>query len=1034
MNVEAISEKTNYFKGNQFKSIREEIVLNGKIYLAVSTDFDLYLLDDQNIMMTFNLNEEAIFIEVVIDVNGNGFDELLIMTNSKERDNILLYDTLDQELIYKYASKMRAYNSGEKSNVPIGYYDEYVVVLDYILIDHHFYGIAGYNAFSINLKEQKEVWEYQAENNLWAIEAINDINQDQIVDVVVSLQKKDIIALSGVNGAVIYQKYVSEPVRDERDLERTTSIWNMQYDDETNILYAASENGKVYKMDASTGKVVDKKVVSEVIIDIQYGHYNSHLGQSHFKMYSIELIDDITGDGIKDLIYYQMLRPIYYQKTNHGMNEEIIILIDGATLSILDEKIPLIMDFYGYNYIRGNYKGESVFYILLVDNNQTVLTYQIFSLSERKYLTETISVTTNRNKIDPNSFSIYMLENGDIGVFSNRHLNIQKDNMNTKSIPIIKAQDYLLDGNRLLLMQGINLEGGLHQFEMVDILTDQSLWSVNLEENLNSIQVDYTYDFNGDGIKDVVILNVRGEDNIEKKLPWVMFIDGESGQMTDKIYISLDEADIVNTEFPDFEAYLQHHGYYMGGIISYGSYSDVNDDGNGEYYVTNNLGDLYIIDFINEQITNYYSPNDKIVYQSENHFADIVFTGVKKINDIDNDSLDDFIILKSKSNLTTLYSIKTNDFTFLVEEIANYSNSNILDNYKMGDIDFDGISDLAFTMYNKQQATFHVISSITGLEIVNINCGTEDIFYLSDEDINGDQLKELYQISQDMQRWEGSMRLLDVSDNNINVLFTSSPYRYMYNLSTPAVTFKDNGQFYIALNVRSSEQENAILIYDILSNDLIHELKIGNEKQSDFPYFGSIQVINDGEAIYFYPKTSEYSGFIGERSKSYLYDYNEKQVNFYYPNVAINHLDIVNQQLFIKGSNHQVIKTTFKQYLEFDNLQDNQLINKHINLIFKNKQEGNVYIYVDNELVGITKRNEYALKILEGKHTISISQINDLGIETMDTIHVEVTKNYFFMITVIISTIGLFTAGIILPHRKKSYPLPTGLKGSGDVC
>ncbi len=1027
-----------HFVGKQFSNVRKEMMINNENYLVVSTDKHLYMIQDQKIVDEYVLNEETIFVEVLNDLNHNNYDELLIITNAKDKDNILLYDTKEMELIFSYASKMRAYNAGNYRNKPSGYYDETVVVEDYVLNQNYFYAVAGYNAFLLDLQTQTEIWQYKATNNLWDIEEIGDINQDNMSDYIVSLQKKSLIALSGINGEVIYQKTVSESIEDENGHIYETSIWNMQYDKENNSLYAASENGKIYQLDVLNGQLIDKKEVVDVEISPQH-QYNSTYGYYHFKKYSVELINDITGDGIKDLIYYQMTRPYQY-KTAIGNGEDDISIqfIDGNDLTILDNEISLTGYQYGIDYLKGMHQNKPVFYILDLNNR---LTYKIYSIEDQSYLEETISLQ-NQQLLDHNvNYSFLPLSTGEIAIFSNLNLSFQINDTVESSLSMIKAQDYIIEDGKMLLMQGNQYEGGYINLKLIDCESNELFWSYDIsEENrLDSTHIDYTYDFNQDGVLDIVILNIKGSDDI---LPWVLLIDGSTGQKINKINISLKEEDIDYSLSPSFESFLVGKGYYQSYIKTHGFYNDVNHDGINELFVINNLGDLYIIDFINNEILDYFSNQEDILYLNDSHYTDINFRDAKKINDIDNDSLYDFIRLTSTENSEViLQTIETNQFSFEVHEMENYGSSHINSYYHLGDIDSDGINDPSIlTMnarQNKGEAVFHIISSKTGLEIATINAAQQDGFYLSQEDINSDGLKEVFHIKHDLNQWQANVRLYDISEDSIETLFESQYYQPSdENFAQPAVIFKDQNHYKIAFYISYYNNGDIIKIYDIDQQQFQDDIKLHFEdNDADIRYsLGNLGIVNHGDDIYFYPRKNRYLDYYDSyHTKSFVYHYTKEELSFYYSGNGINHLDIIDKNIILRNVNSEVFKSPFEETIDFNRLKNNQKINKNITLSFKNKQKGNVYIYVNDELVGRTDKALFDLKLLEGKHTITISQINEWGVETVKTVNVVVTNNYFYKVLIFISTVVLFSTTIILPRKKKRYPLPKDIEGSDEI-
>lgn len=204
-----------YLKGNTNGYVREKIVLNNEEVYAISTDRDLYLIKDKSIVQAFNLNQTVIFLEVVSDVNNNGYDEKLIFTNSNNLDNIYLYDSKEYELVFKTAITMSAYNLYHDKDLPSGYYDIIVPVESYRVKDILLYGVAGYKAFILDLQSSNFIWEELFLDNLWDIELIGDIDKDKHQDVMVIQQRGNLLALSGQTGKVIYESKIPDPVKSD---------------------------------------------------------------------------------------------------------------------------------------------------------------------------------------------------------------------------------------------------------------------------------------------------------------------------------------------------------------------------------------------------------------------------------------------------------------------------------------------------------------------------------------------------------------------------------------------------------------------------------------------------------------------------------------------------------------------------------------------------------------------------------------------------------------------------------------------------
>ncbi len=1011
--AENIKYIRNFDINRDFGNIRQEIVLNEKSYLAVSTNKHLYLLENKQISVELNI-EKVKFIEVIEDLNENGYEELLVITDSYD-DNIIVYDTKNYQLLSSYASTMHAYNLDEMRERPTGYYNEIVNVEDYVLDGKYLYAVAAYNVFSYDLETGKELWNYEAEDNLWSIELISDIDNDNRKDVVVSLQASDIITFSGAKGKILYQKHVSESEKTKQKETYNTSIWNMVYDSESDILFASSENGKIYKINPDNGKVTEKKEIAEVEIDIYY--YDAVHNDKDFKAYTIELIDDITGDGINDLIYYQYLKPYsYISYYNYEIEMEMSInLIDGKTLSIID-KIVLNDDGYGFYYYRGEYDGLDVFYIYdgHKDSNRI---FKIYDIKNKKYLEETLEIRTINNYGSITVHSIIVLENQEVVLFTNGGLIFQKNLENLKEIPFLILEDYIIQDNYMLLIE----EGhsGYYSLVLSDITTDEVLWTYDHDANYRVSQIDFSYDYNDDGVIDIVLI---GRSSNVHPYPWLMLIDGKTGEGENIVDVILNRDEIIYEG--DFNEYLSSLGYDDNYIINYGSYHDLNQDGINEYFVSTYLGELYFVDIKNGEIIDYFSPVKDIKYRNASHYIDFNFRNIFKTADIDNDLKEDFVSFSSGEVNTdlNLYKIKTNDFAFIFENSKySYSMYDIISDF--GDIDQDGINDMAVLMSDKFKTQYLIISSKTGDVLKSMEVSSSDsLIYLNDEDINNDGYKEVIQVAREEGRRSYDLRIEIVDIINEEKLFTYSK-EYVYQLAKAAAVFKDNGKYYVVIHHVRRYSHNTLLIYDLENNNLIDEITIGmiNKDYYATSVFDNINVIYANDTIYFYNRAGHEHDY--QYNKPFVYDYKAKEVYFYFSNASIKHLDIIGDKLFLKTAFYEVIKTEIDDHIKIANLKNNQKISRTKTITFADKKDGDVYIYVDGELDGITSDDSYDLKLLEGHHTITISQITKSGIERVDTVDVVVVHNNYYIIFVLVLSFTSLLGLILIPHRKRKFPV-----------
>ncbi len=1022
------------FAGGSFGNIREEVNINHTDYVAISTQTNLYLLKDDSIQAIYTLNAKAQYIEVISDNNNNGYDELLIITSATDKDNILLYDTKNQSLIFSYSPIMSAYDAN------LGYFDQEITVEDYLINDNHLVFVAGYCVFSLNLQTGKIEWKNEVNNNLWTIEKINDINKDNIDDYVVSLQPYDIITISGKDGKIIYQKTVSVAIINPRNDEIEMNIWSMKYDQDRNILYASGEDGYLYEINTSNGTIITKKNVAQ-LNNINFNENGVAVTRPEFKKLNIELVNDFTGDNKKDIIYYQTTRPYHYNLPDtNSTSPQAIKLIDGNNLNVVNSDIHLINEYYGLDYVKGYYDGQEVFYVL-DDTSSLEKDFKIYSIKEHQFLNQTLTVTdVNTNSFLNNDYAILVLKNGEVLILTDSYLGFQKNDVIVKKIQLGDSQlmgksDYILNDPYLLLINKSSISFS-DSLQMINQKTNEIMWTYDLNDVYTTfgLQLEYSHDFTGDGINDIVYINERLGGP-----PVVFLIDGKTGEERCHFSIALPETDISYTGFDSYNDFIYKTGYAMSSVLNYGIYSDVNQDGINEYYVTTNKGELYILNFKTQQIESYYSPDPAIIYTNENHYSNIDFNNAYEINDQNGDSINDFISLVTNNQSYKMDLIEVSHDSVQQVALKDMDSTSINRiNSNFGDMDGDGISEISYVTKIDGMYSFHIISSKTGTELTSIPCDISDVFYLSDVDSNGDSLKDVFRINNKMN--SSCVMLYNVSYQSYNLVFTSETYSgniiynhaydsllgtYSGNISSnqPAICFYDGNQYMIALFTQSSSGNGQILRFYDLNQTLKKTVQLDPIDKQEV--LGDIGSSMHGDDIYFYQQDNSYMSATTKISP-FVYDYKTGSVVAKSTLNLIYHLDIINNQVIMKPMSDAINIIDFDNHLSIANVKDEQTIYNQFNLKFQGKMPGYLYIYVDNVLVGRTNENNYLLNLYNGDHTILVGQLVNDGMAITESVQVHVKNNNLYEIVILSFSAVLAVIAIVISYNKRNYPLPKG--------
>ncbi len=559
--------------------------------------------------------------------------------------------------------------------------------------------------------------------------------------------------------------------------------------------------------------------------------------------------------------------------------------------------------------------------------------------------------------------------------------------------------------------------------QMINLETKQILWTHQLKsaDFARIFLIDYTHDYTGNDIKDIVL--IKNSSNT-LGLSSILLIDGRTGEERCQLDIALPKDDISYTDYGTYQNFLNDKGYNDSDISTYGVYNDVNHDGVDEYYVTNSKGELYILDLYHEQINSYYSNDNTITYTNENHYSAIDFSDAYVINDINQDSSYDFIKIVGKNQSSRCSLIETNNHQFqqILLDDEEFSIEHLFSYF--GDVDGDGIQDLAFIAKSNGLVAFHVFSSKEGIDIANIPCNVTDNFYLSDTDSNLDSFKEVFRINNN-DGLSSSVMLYNISNQPNKLLFTSDAYYGNGNIysTKPAISFYDGSHFMIALFTQSANGTGQVLRFYDLNQTLVKVAQISPIDQLET--LGNIKATFHDTDIYFYQSTN-FRASGDTMIYPFVYNYQKVMVVMKYTNGMMDRFEISNNQILINSYSNELIIADFVNQLSIANIKDQQTINNQIILKFNDKIAGYVNIYVDNVLVGRTKEDSYTLNLFNGDHMILVGQLSPNGIETTYSVQVHVKNNNIYEIIIWSITVILVIIALTNVKHQKNYPFPKG--------
>lgn len=486
-------------------------------------------------------------------------------------------------------------------------------------------------------------------------------------------------------------------------------------------------------------------------------------------------IGDFNNDGFKDILISKYEKIVWLKNTygsgnfieytiysNLPSNDFDIADVDNdGDLDILattskftnppsssEQNIKILL--FKNNNGLGNFNSAQVLYSLNFTNNYGLkyATVDFFNIDNDTDLDVLFSFTSQ----------LYSIENSGSGNF-NSALNIYNNS---------------LISNRSF--KDMDNDGDLDIVAHISSITYRYIWFENNNQSINNFSVvnhiqnpllDYSIDkfvfadINGDNIDDLVS---NGYNQYQyNSLVWVQNFDVPSNtdihNITKKCIDSAKGIDIDNDGDLDLITSIGKWYENLDGLGNFGLQNEINIDGNDLGYIDNNfnsISNLVVAHVNNDALIDIVK--DDMWYRNEGNgsftkiqiIQNIGYTnGLKKIIDIDNDGLNDYLIAGSTSQSATIGWYKNIDGLgafgpFQTLAIVNGTNQTIKSAY-LTDINGDNISDIVFSTDGKIRGVFGLNTNgsfDTNVQIIKSfsTAGSgEPYFFCEDIDNDGDK-------------------------------------------------------------------------------------------------------------------------------------------------------------------------------------------------------------------------------------------------------------------------------------------------------
>jgi len=1008
--ISQIYEPIHYLFGDATQNLKLEEINDNDVYLIVPSTNVLSLV-----------NQETFMVEKSIDIPG-GIDDYLIIDNieSEQKANrdiiiftkdeslpsVVVYSLDTLEPIWSFTSTYSGYtDTGIKITNKLS-------VLDYDVNEETLLIVAGYKLYNLNLIDGSLKWTYTHQNNIWSVCTINDITNDGINDLVISTQPTDVISIDGELGNKVWQKSVAkdyEVTKDKKVIDKVKrNVWDLHFNN--NKIIATSEDGYLYQIDPING-IIEKEVemntkIPNLLVTNVYLQNNLAIaysglgvnGISTYKIMNTRLIQDITDDGLDDLLVtiYEDNPYASYQYFNSKL-----VLLDGNSLSILSEKELIlnrpIID------LNINDFNQLSFYNLndmnVIDLNEVNLN----SITEIEFLSEEDDALDIFKASLLNENTLYLITDALYQLNITNPSNPLLEN----TLHLISDYDTILGENSLFKLYYKKNPSEHHKnnyfvIQNVDIGSKEINWEYAIEDIAFS---------NLSGINDYVIMNSDDDEDDE------FFYINNKGELVKLDYGSELVISIASNEF-NTDAFEWMH---------FSTYRDINDDGINELMLISRQGDFILINGanINEILQHKYLNKNQ-------HYDET--TLAEKMYDMAFPTFNEEEHIVYLVNNNSINKVTFNPFFEIINEEETlfgkysfwYDQNNL---FCQTDYDNDGINDYVLRLNSSNVEDKQIVAILysgTG-HIGYIKTGWDFSLYPTNEDLDEDGIFDIILVTSgedDNGIWYQLASLLSPSlQMNVNEttifkrLFYDGNDFSMNSKYKPIQIINDingDGKKNIAVLI-DRWQQSYIQIYDVDNPSKVLKvipLQIDNIDEADMldsqigAPGGIIDIIYDNEKEYLLLSTLNGNQSITTR----LYEMTQGNLEHIEALVLMNHS--VYQYRIV---DQVFVATTFNDRNRTNNRL--HLIDLNTRSLLQNIKEGDVFtepnlslnwftiedelseldllssiykVYLNGNLVTVTDELTAELILINGKNTIGIGTMLADGNEVITNVTIMV--------------------------------------------
>ena len=324
--------------GNLTSDIVTTKLANGEEAVLIGTTKGLYSVSKGVLLNYIPTSNSVMDITILDDINNDKQNEIAIAIWDKYFPSIRCYDSKTGNKLWQFMPKQEVFADN------LMWIEQQTPTFDVEAQDINKDNVkdviatSGYRIYALDGKTGKQIWVYQAANNLWKITTISDLNNDSSSELAVGGQNGFIYIFNSRDGSSIWQKRIAERydiINDQNNVQATVdrSIWDIipiNVSGSSQIV-VSSEDGKVRLITLSDGTIIWETDVIEYITSQQFGYYSQKSnkptspGDQNFFNLRASLINDISGDSVKDIFVSSFI----------GEGRSALLVINAASGQII---------------------------------------------------------------------------------------------------------------------------------------------------------------------------------------------------------------------------------------------------------------------------------------------------------------------------------------------------------------------------------------------------------------------------------------------------------------------------------------------------------------------------------------------------------------------------------------------------------------------------------------------------------------------------------------------------------------------------